>query len=170
MVNYSWISFLRGFPIVQNTWKIMTDKNLPCERVLALPDYELVLSCSWELSVTTIFSWHSIRYHLACTVNNLSVYFCRGHHMSKLEWQLITRTSCIPQERICNSHMIGVLVTAATVEQLRSEHTVYWQASFRGASINRCVISHQLASAGTSLLTFLSVSGEPVRKGLMSPH
>lgn len=45
--------------------------------------------------------------------------------MSKLEWQLITPIVCIAQERICNSHVIGVLVTAATAEQLRSEHTVY---------------------------------------------
>ena len=83
------------------------------------------MPCSRELSVTTIFSCHSIQYHLACAVNNLSAYFCRGCHMSKLEWQLITPIVCIAQERICNSHVIGVLVTAATAEQLRSEHTVY---------------------------------------------
>lgn len=43
--------------------------------------------------------------------------------MSELEWQLITCIVCIAQERICNSHVIGVLVTAAA-EQLRSEHTL----------------------------------------------
>lgn len=82
------------------------------------------MSCSRELSVTTIFSCHSIQSHPARTVNNLSVYFHREHHMSELEWQLITCTVCIAQERICNSHVIGVLVTAAAAEQLRSKHTV----------------------------------------------
>lgn len=82
------------------------------------------MSCSRELSVTTIFSCHSIPYHLAFTVNNLSVYFRRGRHMSKFEWQLITCIVCIDQERICNSHVIGVLVTAAAAGQLRSEHAI----------------------------------------------
>lgn len=62
------------------------------------------MSCSRELTVTTIFSCHSIQYHSACTVNNLSVYFHRCR-MSNLEWQLITCLVSTAWEGTCSSHV-----------------------------------------------------------------
>lgn len=80
------------------------------------------MSYSQELSVTTIFSCHAIQYHLACTVNNLSVYFHRGRPMSELEWQLIACTLCIPPARACSSPARAALFLLL-LEELRREHS-----------------------------------------------
>lgn len=97
------------------------------------------MSYSQELSVTTIFSCHGIQYHLACTVNNLSVYFHRGRPMSEFEWQLIACTVCIAPARISSSPVRAALVTAAAGTAEKGTWCLLI-GFFRGASTAACVL------------------------------
>lgn len=122
------------------------------------------MSYSQELSVTTIFSCHGIQYHLAGTVNNLSVYFHRRRFMSKLEWQLIACTVCIAPARACSSHVREALVPAATGT---AEKGTLLIGFFRGAPIAAVLGWPQ--DTFSYLPALLSASGEPARQRTMDP-